>query len=229
MGRRWGKQQVFIVHLTGSQRVPVILNSRSSTCTFGSASSDFLILCDHLLQVTPSHSVSTIPTLQTRLQPMNVLNSHGSDVYCISSISAQFRSELNATLLLHSPHSSSFSSVVNLTPSLPAMSYTPSMLQNHTNNLGRQIMDQYIGITDSMELVNWNMYSTSEERLHQYQVDPERYHPQPKEGLDTTAATAAEMAKSPWNRYIIRELASQASTVSAQNPAYYAKPGFVIE
>ncbi|KAJ3832148.1 hypothetical protein F5878DRAFT_548571, partial [Lentinula raphanica] len=76
----------------------------------------------------------------------------------------------------------------------------------------------------------WKRFAASEERLHQYRIAPESCHPQPKEALlDLTAGTASEMRRSPWNRYIICHLASNASLIFQRNPTYYAKVGEDID
>ncbi|KAJ3765839.1 hypothetical protein FB446DRAFT_794666 [Lentinula raphanica] len=97
-------------------------------------------------------------------------------------------------------------------------------------HLGRTIFNRYLGIVDRTELVNWSKFTTPPERVQQFREAPTEHRPRPQEGLDmSTGTTASDMAASPWNKYIVRELASSASVEFAKNPSYYVKKGDMVE
>lgn len=92
-------------------------------------------------------------------------------------------------------------------------------------------MRSWFGIANNRnDLKNWQEYSVPVDRLQRFVQMPVEQGPQPGEMLfDTSASSAADMAKSPWNRTIIEKLADRATETSSENPSFYASDGDVVD
>ncbi|KAJ3927115.1 MAG: hypothetical protein NXY57DRAFT_1042683, partial [Lentinula lateritia] len=113
-------------------------------------------------------------------------------------------------------------------PTCETRPYSSDAIRRHINKLARIVLKEYLQIDDPS---NWQQFTVPAEELGSFLADPHSYELELVSGmkLDTSAKTAHDMRRSPWNQTVISLLAAKASEYALEKSEYYGNNGEEVD